>query len=104
MQPHCFEVLCGSKPASTLVGKITNFSKEDAAYIQNECDWTIAQSWANWWTRPSHLEMLTKTIQKWMILYGKSVQEIQMQLKEKTEILKIVYQIHSEVQWSIFTN
>ena len=30
----CFEVLCGSKPASTLVGKIPNFSNEDAAYIQ----------------------------------------------------------------------
>ena len=56
----CFEVLCGSKPASILIGKLSNFSNEDAAYIQNECDWSIAKSWANWWTRPSHLEMLHK--------------------------------------------
>ena len=39
---HCFEGLYGSKPASTLVGKIINFSREDAVFIQNECDWTIA--------------------------------------------------------------
>ena len=56
----CFEVLCGSKPASTLLGNILNFTSDDAAYIQNECDWSVAKSWANWWTRPSHLEMLHK--------------------------------------------
>ena len=56
----CFEVLCGSKPASSLLGNIPNFSDEDATYIQDECDWSIAKSWANWWTRPSHLEMFHK--------------------------------------------
>ena len=53
----CFEVLCGNKPASTLVGAISNFTDEDALFIRNECDWSIAKSWAAWWTRPKHLEM-----------------------------------------------
>ena len=52
--------MCGSKPASSLLGNIPNFSDEDATYIQDECDWSIAKSWANWWTRPSHLKMLHK--------------------------------------------
>ena len=44
------------------------------------------------------LKCFTKITQKWMILYGKSVHEILMQLKERTETLKIVHQIHSEVR------
>ena len=40
----CFEVLCGSKQASTLLGNIPNFTSDDAAYIQNECDWSVAKS------------------------------------------------------------
>ena len=57
----CFEALCGVRPIKELIRKIpTVCSFEDAKFIDKQCDWTIAKHWAQWWTRSSHLKMLSK--------------------------------------------
>lgn len=30
------------------------------AVVSSECDWSEAKSWAQWWLRPKHLQMLAK--------------------------------------------
>ena len=57
----CFEALCGVRPIKELIQKIpTVCSSEYANFIDKQCDWTIAKHWAQWWTRSSHLKMLSK--------------------------------------------
>lgn len=56
----CFQVLCGEKPASALLGTIKSLSAEDATYIEKHCKWSPAKHWAEWWIKPHHLQMLHK--------------------------------------------
>ena len=35
-------------------------SQEDADYVDNNCDWSMAKHWAEWWSKASHLRRLCK--------------------------------------------
>ena len=35
--------------------------KNDADFIDHECDWSMAKNWAQWWSKCSHLRMLSTT-------------------------------------------
>ena len=37
-------------------------SVEDANFIDEECDWTSAKHWAQWWTSLTHLKMLSHVL------------------------------------------
>ena len=57
----CFETLCGVCPCKQLQKEYPSlFSTEDANFIDEKCDWSSAKHWAQWWTRPTHLKMLSK--------------------------------------------
>ena len=34
---------------------------DDARFIDENCDWSCAKHWAQWWTRYDHLKMLSKS-------------------------------------------
>ena len=36
-------------------------SQQDADYVDNNCDWSMAKHWAEWWSKASHLRRLCKT-------------------------------------------
>ena len=53
----CFETLCGVRTVNELV-KLnidSEISQEDADYVDNNCDWSLAKHWAEWWSKASHL-------------------------------------------------
>ena len=60
----CFEVLSGIKSAKLLLCIVTNLHEQDVQFIDEECDWSTAKHWAQWWTRPKHLAMLHKDFSK----------------------------------------
>ena len=33
---------------------------QDADYVDNNCDWSMAKHWAEWWSKTSHLRRLCK--------------------------------------------
>ena len=35
-------------------------SQQDADYVDNNCDWSMAKHWAEWWSKASHLRRLCK--------------------------------------------
>ena len=35
---------------------------DDAKFIDENCDWTSAKYWAQWWTRSTHLKMLSRVL------------------------------------------
>ena len=37
-------------------------SAEEAHFVDNECDWSRAKHWAQWWCRSTHLRMLCKAL------------------------------------------
>ena len=56
----CFEMLCGLWQCKNLQKKyLFMYNVEDVNFIDEECDWTSAKHWAQWWTRPTHLKMLS---------------------------------------------
>ena len=73
-------------------------SSEDANFIEKQCDWAIAKHWAQWWTRSSNLQMLSKA-------FSPMEKEVKMSFnnqgsgkKKKTVQVKIhrVYKIYYE--------
>ena len=56
----CFKALCGQISLVWVLEIISNLSRDDAEFVDNHCDWTIAEHWASWWMRPTHLKMLHK--------------------------------------------
>ena len=57
---NCFEVLKGEKPISTITSMVPRLTSEHTSIVNNECKWSGAKAWVNWWTRPYHLKMLCK--------------------------------------------
>ena len=57
---NCFEVLKGEKPISTITSMVPRLTSEHISIVNNECKWSGAKAWVNWWTRPYHLKMLCK--------------------------------------------
>ena len=55
----CFETLCGLRQCQILQKEFI-CSPEDAKCIDESCDWTAAKHWAQWWTRSTHLKMLSR--------------------------------------------
>ena len=54
----CFKVLCKQLSAQKIAGVITSLTQKDVDFVDRSCDWSIAKNWAEWWMRPSHLQML----------------------------------------------
>ena len=52
----CFKVLCGQSKIVSVLDIIPDLSKDDAEFVDNQCDWTTAEHWATWWMRPAHLK------------------------------------------------
>ena len=45
----CFEALCGVRPFKDLLKKLPGVcSIEDANFVDEKCDWSIAKHWAEW--------------------------------------------------------
>ena len=38
----------------------SEISQEDADCVDNNCDWSLAKHWAEWWSKASHLKRLCK--------------------------------------------
>ena len=58
----CFEALCGVRPVVQLLQIVpTLCMADDAKYIDDNCDWSCAKHWAQWWTHCDHLKMLSKS-------------------------------------------
>ena len=58
---------------------IKGFNEDDTLFLEENCDWSIAKHWVQWWMRPSHLQMLHKDFS-----VMDDVVEIQMLWKEKS--------------------
>jgi len=56
----CFETLCGVRRVNDLIKLNVNIPQEDADYVDNNCDWSVAKHWAEWWAKASHLKRLCK--------------------------------------------
>ena len=58
----CFEALCGVCTIVELLNKVPSICRtEDAQFVDKNCDWTAAKNWVQWWTRATHLRMLSNT-------------------------------------------
>ena len=58
----CFEALYGVRTIVELLNKVPSICRtEDAQFVDKNFDWTAARNWAQWWTRATHLRMLSKT-------------------------------------------
>jgi len=44
----CFETLCGVRTVNDLIKLNIEISQEDAGYVDNNCDWSMAKHWAKW--------------------------------------------------------
>jgi hypothetical protein len=56
----CFETLCGVRSITQLQEKICDIcSTEEARAADSMKDWSSAKNWAQWWTRSTHLKMLS---------------------------------------------
>ena len=58
-----FDVLRDSGKLSSIQHLILPLSAEQIAII-SKCDWSSARNWVEWWTRTSHLQMLSKPFAK----------------------------------------
>ena len=56
----CFEVLCRLNKSTSLVGIVPGLLLQDSKFIDEQCDWSAATMWAQWWMQPRHLQMLHK--------------------------------------------
>ena len=58
----CFETLCSVRSVADLLNLLPTLSNhDDAKFIDENCNWSAAKHWAQWWTRSDHLKMLSKT-------------------------------------------
>ena len=55
-----FDVLQAEAPISSLKYLNLPLSDEHFTVVDQDCDWTAAKSWVQWWIRPKHLQMLAK--------------------------------------------
>ena len=56
----CFETLCGVRKVEDLLDNLSGLcSSDDAIYVDETCNWSLAKHWAQWWTRKDHLKMLS---------------------------------------------
>ena len=57
----CFELLCGVRSVSNLLQKLPSLCTiQEATIIDEQCNWSVAKHWAQWWTRATHLKMLSQ--------------------------------------------
>ena len=56
----CFEILCGVRTVNELIKLNIEISQEDVDYVDNNCDWSMAKHWAEWWSKAPHLRRLCK--------------------------------------------
>ena len=42
------------------MGTINSLTSDEAAFVDESCNWSKAKNWAEWWLRPKHLQMLHK--------------------------------------------
>ena len=61
-------------------------SSEDANFIDKQCDWAIAKHWAQWWTKSSHLQMLSKAFSPMEKEVWQNVLQQPRQWKEKKTV------------------
>ena len=55
----CFETLCNVRKVVQLLEVLCDF--EDAKFIDENCNWSTAKNWAQWWARCDHLKVLSKS-------------------------------------------
>ena len=61
----CFESPCGVQSVSQLLKSLPGIcSADDAKFIDDNCDWSTAKHWCQWWARCDHLIMLSKAFSK----------------------------------------
>ena len=61
----CFESLCGVRSVSQLLKDLPGLcSTDDAKFIDDNCDWSTAKHWCQWWARRDHLIMLSRAFSK----------------------------------------
>ena len=56
----CFQVLCGLRPSASILGVVPGLTVQDTSFIDENCDWSAATKWVEWWMQPRHLQMLHK--------------------------------------------
>ena len=56
----CFETLCGVRPANNLSKILPSLLSVEESQFIDECNWSVAKNWAQWWARREHLKMLSK--------------------------------------------
>ena len=67
----CFETLCNVQKVVQCLEVLPGLCDfEDAKFIDENCNWSAAKNWAQWWARCDHLNMLSKsfsvmTIDQW---------------------------------------
>ena len=44
--------------------------QQEVDIVEKSFNWTIAKNWAEWWMRPSHLQMLHKYFHSWIQVFG----------------------------------
>ena len=58
----CFESLCGVRSVFNLLQKLSSLcTTQEATIIDKECNWSAAKHWAQWWTRATHLKVLSQS-------------------------------------------
>ena len=45
----CFEVLYSQQSAEKLLGTINSLTSDEAAFVDESCNWSKAKNWAEWW-------------------------------------------------------
>ena len=59
----CFETLCGVRTVAQLRERIPDIcTLSEGLYVDKNCNWSKAKSWAQWWSRSTHLKMLSWTL------------------------------------------
>ena len=59
-----FDVLQGEADISSIKDLKLPLSDEHYTVVTQDCNWSVAKSWVQWWIRPSHLQMLCKSFSR----------------------------------------
>ena len=71
-----FDVPQGASDMSFIQHLNIPLTDEHYTIVTEECDWSLAKSWVQWWTRPKHLQMLCKPFS---VVFRIKLQETQME-------------------------
>ena len=61
-----FQCLCGERDVGDVQGLVPGLSTHHTSVVRQYSNWSMATHWFGWWTRLSHLRMLSMSFQ-WRI-------------------------------------